>query len=108
MMDMKEKILITSVLVFTDKQTGEIKTRLGFLLPDEKKFTSNRSFKGYPEGNCFYDGNLLDKIPNDLLMASAFGNFVSRVSSRDPMKSYMILKDVEYKGRVVSLLSNQG
>ncbi len=105
-MDMKEKILITDVTVFPDKSTGEIKTRVGFILPDKKNFNSNKSYKGYPSSACFYPGDLLDKIPNELLLASAMGTLVSRQSVRDPMKSYLTLKEVEFQGHVFTLLQD--
>lgn len=104
--NMKEKILITSITVFPDKQTGEIKTRVGFILGDPKNFTTNRNFKGYQEGSSFYSGNLLDTIPNEAIMVPLYGTLVSKRSLRDPMKSYLTLKNVEFKGHVFSLLQD--
>lgn len=106
-MDMKEKILITDVTAFPDKITGEFKTRVGFILPDKKNFNSNKSYKGYPSTACFYPGKeLLNKIPDELLLASVMGTLVSRQSVRDPMKSYLTLKEVEFQGHVFTLLQD--
>ena len=105
-MDMKEKILITGVTVFPDKQTGEIKTRVGFIMADKKNLSSNKNFKGYPEGASFYTGNLLDKIPDDSIMSAVYGVLVSQRSVRDPMKTYLTLKSIEVNGRVVVLLQD--
>ncbi len=104
MNDMEEKILIVNSLVFADKKTGEVKTRLDFIFVDPEKFTMNKSFKGYPKGSCFYSGNLLEKFPNELFMNSVLGTLVSKPNTYDPMKSSLVLKSLKYKDRVFSLL----
>lgn len=103
-MDMKEKLIITNVTVFPDKKTGEIKTRIGFLLADKKNFVSNRSYKGYAESATFYNGDIKDKVPDDAILSPLYGELVSVRSQRDPLRSFMNLKSFTYNGHVVNLL----
>ena len=67
---MKTKIMILSVLKYTDKKTGEVKTRLGFIFDDENYNVENSSFKGYSELSCFYDCCTLILQSNDFLIIS--------------------------------------
>ena len=102
-MNNKEKILVTSFTVFADKDTGEIKSRIGFLLADSSKFAKNKSFKGYSDLSVYLDGDYLEKLPDDLFMASSYGTFVDKRNARNPMRSTSVLTSIEYKGHVYNL-----
>lgn len=103
-MNTKEKVLIIDVMSYSDKKTGEIKTRIGFILPDEKNKKATDNFKGYSELSCFYDGNLVSKVPNDCINQVVEGLFEVKPQQSNPLRTSSILTAIEFKGNVYTLL----
>lgn len=103
-MNSKEKILIIDAMKYVDKKTGEIKSRVGFIFNTEKHFKSTDKFLGFNELSCFYDGDIINKIPKDAIMAPVEGIFEVKTNQANPMKTSSILTGIEYKGNVYNLL----
>lgn len=103
-MNTKEDILIFDVMSYTDKKTGEIKSRIGFTLCNEKHFKSTDKFVGFSELSCFYDGNILSKIPKEVMLEVVTGVFEVRTNASNPMRTSSILSAIEYDGDVYRIL----
>lgn len=103
-MNTKEKILILDVMRYADKKSGEIKSRLGFILCSQKHKKNTDNFKGFNELSCFYDLDILDKVPQDTILEPVDGIFELRPNQSNPMRTNSILVGFEYKGNVYKLL----
>lgn len=102
---MKTKIMILSVLKYTDKKTGEVKTRLGFIFDDENYNVENSSFKGFSELSCFYDGDsVFDTITKDMIKKSLDCNIRVQQSVSNPLKTTSKIEKISYAGNVYNLL----
>lgn len=102
---MKSKIIILSVLKYTDKKTGEVKTRLGFIFDDPQYNVSNNSFKGYSELSCFYNGdNVFNVISPDMIKKPLDCSIKVEQSASNPLKTNSKIEKVSYAGSVYDLL----
>lgn len=103
-MNSKEKILILDVMQYEDKKTGEIKSRIGFVLCDDKHFKATEKFVGFSELSCFYNDSIVNKVPKELILEPVDGIFQLSPSSTNPLRTTSILTGIEYKGRVYKFL----
>lgn len=103
-MQKKEDIRILNVLCYTDKETKKEKTRVGFIFTGAEQLSDSANFKGFSELACFYDGNLVKNLPVDLICKPVKASFEVRSNRTNPMKSTMIIKDVEFNHNVYNLL----
>lgn len=102
---MKEKIIILSVLKYTDKKTNETKTRLGFIFDDDKFNVSNSSFKGFSELSCFYNGDeVFNLISNDMIKKPLECVIKQNQSASNPLKTNSKIEKVSYAGSIYNLL----
>lgn len=103
-MNTKELIIIIDAIRYIDKKTGEIKTRIGFVFGSEKHLKKTDKFVGFSELSCFYDGDLIERIPKEVIMKPIEATFEIRNNQSNPMKSSAILSSYEFKGNVYKLL----
>ena len=103
-MNTKERILIIDAMRYTDKKTGEIKSRVGFIFNTEKHFKNTEKFLGFNELSCFYDGDVVAKLKSDFIMKDVIGIFEVKTNASNPMRTSSILTAIEYKGNVYNLL----
>lgn len=102
---MKANIIILSVLKYTDKKTGEYKTRLGFIFNDKIYNVNNKSFKGFSELSCFYDGDkVFDVITNDMINKPIECSIKVEQSANNPLKTNSKIEKISYAGSVYNLL----
>lgn len=104
MNDEKQEIRVLNVMCYKDKQTEALKTRIGFIFTGKEQLVNGPKFKGFSELSCYYDGNLIDRIPIDLICSPVTATLQTRSNPSNPMKSSKIIKDIEYKNNVYSLL----
>lgn len=105
MIIMKEKIILLSVLKYTDKKTNLEKVRLGFVFADKKFNTSNKCFKGHSEMSCFYDNlDVFDKIPNDIFLTSVDAILETKSNPVNPLKETKVVKQLVINGSILNLL----
>lgn len=103
-MNTKENILIIDVMRYVDKKTGEIKSRIGFIFNSDKHFKSTDKFLGFNELSCFYEGDIVAKIPQEAIMKPVVGIFEIKANQSNPMKTSSILTGFELKGNVHNIL----
>ena len=103
-MNTKEQVMIIDVMRYADKNSGEIKSRIGFVLIDEKHKKSSDKFLGYAELSCFYDGDLVFKIPKNLILLPVTGVFEIKPNQANPLRTTSVLTAIEYKGNVYHFL----
>ena len=99
---MKEKILILNVMKY--EKEGKQKSRVAFILADEKNISNREKFKGYSDLAFYYDGTApFDVLPVDIIGQVVDGSFVEQSSASNPFKKSTILKEVEFKGQTYEL-----
>lgn len=102
---MKEKIILLSVLKYTDKKTNLEKVRLGFVFADKKFNTSNKCFKGYSEMSCFYDNaDVFDKLSNDSFLTPVDAILETKSSPVNPLRETKVIKQLVINGSILNLL----
>lgn len=102
---MKEKIVLLSVLKYTDKDSGVIKSRLGFIFASPDKKQDSKNFKGFAELAQFYDDDrAFTLIKNDMLGDCVDATFKVVSNPSNPLKTKSIIEKIEYKGNVINLL----
>lgn len=102
---MENKIEILSVLKYTDKKTGEIKTRLGFIFEDEKYLVQNKSFKGYSELSCFYNGDkVFEMLTPDMFRKPIKCTILVENNPSNPLKTTSKVEKLVYGNNVYNLL----
>lgn len=103
-MNTKENILIIDVMRYADKKTGEIKSRVGFIFNSDKHLKNTEKFLGFNELSCFYDGDVVAKLSQDLIMKPVVGIFEVKTNASNPMRTSSILTAIEHKGNVYHIL----
>lgn len=99
---MKEKILILSVMKY--EKEGKQKSRLAFILAEEKNITSSDKFKGYKDLAFYYeDTKAFDNLPVDLIGQVVEGTFVEIPSVGNPFKKNTILSEIDFNGKSYKL-----
>lgn len=104
-MNAKEKIVLLSLLKYADKNTGEVKTRLGFIFANPDKMQKSDKFKGYAELSQFYDGDkVFNSIDLSMIGTDVMASFKVISNPTNPLKTRAIIESIEYKGHVINLL----
>lgn len=102
-MNTKENILIINVIRYFDKKTGEIKSRIGFIFNSDKYLKNTDKFLGVNELSCFYDDDIVAKLPTDLILRPVVGIFEVKTNPSNPMITSSVLTAIEHKGNVYKL-----
>lgn len=106
-MDTKElKVIIQNVLKFEDKENkGVFKSRLGYFVADKSGISNTDKFKGFPELSLFTkDTKLFDTLGIEHIGQSATLRFTEESNPRNPLRTYLALKEIVFKDETISLL----
>lgn len=99
------KITLTCSLVYEDKTTKELKTRLGYVMSDPSFKQNTEKFKGFAELSAFYDGReIFDKIPVDFYGIPVIATLETRPNPRNPLRETKIIKSIKAGNNVISLV----
>lgn len=105
-MDKELKVIIQSVLKYEDKENkGVFKSRLGYFLADASAVQNTDKFKGIAELSVFTnDTKLFDSLKSEHMGKSATLKFTEEPSPRNPLRTYLRLKEIIFKDETISLL----
>ena len=106
-MDTKElKVIIQNVLKYEDKENkGTFKTRLGYFVADKNAIQFSDKFKGIAELSIFTNNtDLFDKLNVNHMGQPATLHFVEQANPRNPLRTYLVLKEIIFKDETISLL----
>lgn len=105
-MDKELKVIIQNVLKYEDKENkGKYKSRLGYFLADSTSVQNTDKFKGIAELSIFTDNTkLFDSLRSDHMGKSATLKFIEKPSTRNPLKTYLELKEICFKDETIGLL----
>ena len=106
-METKElKVMIQNVLKYEDKENkGKFKSRLGYFVADKSAITSSDKFKGIAELSIFTNNtDLFEKLDIRHIGQNATLKFTEEVNPRNPLKTYLVLKEIIFKDETISLL----
>lgn len=96
---MKDKIMITNVLSYSDG------VRLSYLLVGKNKLVENTKFKGFTElASYFNNQDVFEKINLDLIGKTLEAEFVPKQDYKNPLKSTLVLKSIIDNGNTIDLL----
>lgn len=101
---MEVDIMILNVLDYTDKKTGELKSRMSFIFADKEYFQDTEKFLGFGEVSLFYNKSIRNKIPKSAIGKSLKAKIQTRGSFRNPMKSYSNIESIVVDGKSIDLL----
>lgn len=105
-MDKELKVIIQNVLKYEDKESkGTYKSRLGYFIADKSAISSSDKFKGIAELSIFTNNtDLFEKLNVSHMGQSATLKFSEQANPRNPLKTYLVLKEIIFKDEVISLL----
>lgn len=105
-MEKELKVIIQNVLKYEDKENkGTYKTRLGYFVADKSQIQSTEKFKGIAELSIFTnDTKLFDSLKAEHMGQGATLKFVEQASPRNPLRTYLVLKEIDFKDEIISLL----
>lgn len=99
---MKDKILILSVMKY--EKDGSNKSRVAFILADDKNIANRDKFKGYSDLAFYYDDTKpFDNLPIDIIGQVIEGTFIEQANPTNPFKKKTILSEVSFKGKTYNL-----
>ena len=99
---MKEKIMITSVLCFGDKDK---KTKLSYILIGKDRFSDNDNFKGYTPVDSWFNGiKAFNSVTKDLIGKPIEANFNLKPDYKNPLNTRSMLESLDNNGVIINLL----
>lgn len=99
------KITLTGCLVYEDKTTKELKTRLGYVMADPNFKQNTEKFKGYAELSAFYDGvEIFNKIPVEFFGVPCIATLENKPNPRNPLREVKVIKSIKCGNSVVNLV----
>lgn len=98
---MKEKIMILNAMKYT--KDNKLKGRVGFIILTP---SASDNYLGYSDVACYYDVNedFINKFPKELFLEPVNATFEEKPGFGTSLNTRKILKSVEFKGNVISLL----
>lgn len=102
---MEIKVILINAMVYKDKSTGEMKTRIGYIPVDKGALQSSQNFRGYTDiGGYSNRTDILDKLTDKDFMnqATLIGEEVS--NARNPFKKSIRLKQLVTNNATIDLL----
>lgn len=105
-MEKELKVIIQNVLKYEDKEEkGHYKTRLGYFVADKSSMQATDKFKGIAELSIFTnDTKLFDSLTIEHMGQSATLHFIEQPNPRNPLRTYLVLKEIVFKDETISLL----
>ena len=101
---MKYQVELTNCLTYNDKKTGEVKTRLGYRLKDNKYNQSTAVFKGFAEMSYFLLGtDLFNKLKSEYFGIPAELTIEEQPSLSNPMRKTAVLKQIRIGNEVINV-----
>lgn len=102
---MKAEIILSSCLLYTNKETGELDTRLGYSFANDELRQNDDKMKGFPELSIFIPGTqVFNLLPLDIYHKKVTLVFEEQPSKRNPLQKVTVFKEIVYNGKVYSLL----
>ena len=102
---MELKITVTSCLVYEDKTTSKIKTRLGYIVADTNFRQDSEKFKGFPDLSIFYDGtDVFNKLPVDWFGIPVIATIENKPNPRNPLRETKVIKSLKLNNNVINLV----
>lgn len=104
---MKYQVELLNCLVFEDKKTKVIKTRLGYRMLDPQLVQASDKYKGYSELAFFIDGTkLFDWFKSTDFGVQATIEVDEVPSASNPLRKTTILKSVRVGNEHINLLQS--
>lgn len=90
----------------TGEKTGKMKARIDYLMLGKEALQDRNNFRGYSNLSCFIDcpDTLWARLTTKIIMQPVELVLESVPSARDPFKSYVIVKSINTKDEVISLV----
>lgn len=98
---MKEKIMILNAMKYV--KDNKTRGRVGFII---LKPSDSDNYKGYSDVACYYDvkEDFINNFSKELFLEPVVGIFEDKPSYGSSLNTRKILKSVEFKGNVISIL----
>lgn len=100
---MKFKIMLLNVMKY--EKDGQVKSRLGYIIPTQEAFSDRDKFKGYSELASYRnDDKYFSLIPKNFIGQMCDITITEKPNSANPMKTYKEFTDITCNGQTVSLV----
>lgn len=101
---MELNVLLLGVLKFKDKETGESRYRISYILNDRDAFQDTQNFKGVNELSFYTDNDVIfEKISiNDILKPCVL-KIVQKPSLKNPLKMISQVVSLKTKNDTIDL-----
>lgn len=97
--------MLTGCLIYNDKTTNEVKTRLGYIMAEPSMKQNTDKFKGYAELSSFYDGaDNFNKIPVEFFGNVVIATLENKPNPRNPLREVKVIKSLKLGSNVVTLV----
>lgn len=102
---MELKIELKNVMIYSDKETGNLKTRLGYNLIDSSMKQITDKFKGFADLAVYYDGDeVFKKIPQEIIGTVVVAIIEEVANVRNPLRKTSIIKGIKVGNSVITLV----
>ena len=102
---MKYQAELINCLVYKDKNTNELTTRLGYKLKGNEYLQDSDKFKGYSELAYFSNGtNLFDKMKKEYFGVPCEMQIDEQPSKSNPLRKITVLKSIKVGNELINLL----
>lgn len=102
---MELNVLLLGVLRYKDKETGENRYRISYILNDRNAYQNTQNFKGLNELSFYSDNDIIfEKITLDDIMKSCILKIEQKPSKKNPMKMISEVVAIKTKNETISLL----
>lgn len=100
---MKMKIMLLNVMKY--EKDGQLKSRLGYIIPTQEAFSNRDKFIGYSELAAYRnDDKFFALIPKDFVGKHCDVTVCEKPNPINPMKTYKDFEDITCDGKTISLV----